>query len=93
MKKLFLMLVSLFMVVGCSCSNDKAADAVEKYLNDYKGLGDTVLKDIDGKEYFCTKKSTKNTSESSSTITIFYPITIYDTKKGRIYPPLYKPFL
>lgn len=46
MKKLFLMLVSLFMVVGCSCSNDKAADAVEKYLNDYKGLGDTVLKDI-----------------------------------------------
>ena len=47
MKKLFLMLVSLFMVVGCSCSNDKAADAVEKYLNDYKGLGDTVLKDID----------------------------------------------
>ena len=47
MKKLFLMLVSLFMVVGCSCSNDKAADAVEKYLNDYKGLGDTALKDID----------------------------------------------
>ena len=47
MKKLFLMLVSLFMVVGCSCSNDKAADAVEKYLNDYKGLSDTVLKDID----------------------------------------------
>ncbi len=47
MKKLFLMLVGLFMVVGCSCSNDKAADAVEKYLNDYKGLNDTVLKDID----------------------------------------------
>ena len=44
---ILLTLVSLFMVVGCSCSNDKAADAVEKYLNDYKGLGDTVLKDID----------------------------------------------
>ena len=44
-----------------------------------------VLKDIDGKEYFCTKKSTKNTSESSSTITIFYPITIYDTNIDKLF--------
>ena len=47
MKKILVMIVSLFMVVGCSCSNDKAADAVEKYLNDYKGLSDNVLQDID----------------------------------------------
>ena len=47
MKKLLLMLGCLVMVVGCSCSNDKAADAVEKYLNDYKGLSDNVLQDID----------------------------------------------
>ena len=47
MKKVLIMIVSLFMVVGCSCSNDKAADAVEKYLNDYKGLNDHVLEDID----------------------------------------------
>ena len=41
------MIVCLLMVVGCSCSNDKAADAVEAYLNDYKGLNDQVLDDID----------------------------------------------
>ncbi len=37
----------MFLVVGCACSNDKAADAVEKYLNDYKGLSDNVLASID----------------------------------------------
>ena len=47
MKKILGMLGCLLLVVGCSCSNDKAADAVEKYLNDYKGLSDHVLEDID----------------------------------------------
>ena len=47
MKKILLMVGCLFMVVGCACSNDKAADAVEKYLNDYKGLNNQVLEDID----------------------------------------------
>ncbi len=47
MKKIILFLTCLFLAVGCSCSNDKAADAVENYLNDYKGLKDNVLKDID----------------------------------------------
>mgnify|MGYP005773451599 CR=1 FL=1 len=47
MKKILGILGCLVMVVGCSCSNDKAADAVEKYLNDYKGLNDHVLEDID----------------------------------------------
>ncbi len=47
MKKIIIFIVSLFMVVGCSCSNDLAADAVEKYLNDYKGLSDSVLTGID----------------------------------------------
>ena len=47
MKKILLMFGCLLLVVGCSCSNDKAADAVEKYLNDYKGLSDHVLEDID----------------------------------------------
>lgn len=47
MKKILGIFVCLLMVVGCSCSNDKAADAVEKYLNDYKGLSDNVLADID----------------------------------------------
>ena len=47
MKKILGIFVCLLMVVGCSCSNDKAADAVEKYLNDYKGLNDHVLDDID----------------------------------------------
>ena len=47
MKKIIIFIMSLFMVVGCSCSNDLAADAVEKYLNDYKGLSDSVLTGID----------------------------------------------
>ena len=47
MKKILVIVSTLLMVVGCSCSNDKAADAVEKYLNDYKGLSDHVLEDID----------------------------------------------
>ena len=37
----------ILFVVGCSCNNDKASDAVEKYLNEYKGLSDNVLKDVD----------------------------------------------
>lgn len=47
MKKLLMVLMCLVCVVGCACNNDKASDAVEKYLNDYKGLSDNVLKDID----------------------------------------------
>lgn len=47
MKKLLIFLTCLVCAVGCSCNNDKASDAVEKYLNDYKGLSDNVLADID----------------------------------------------
>lgn len=47
MKKLLLFLTCLFFAVGCSCSNDKASDAVEKYLNDYKGLSENVLEDME----------------------------------------------
>lgn len=47
MKKLLIFLMCLICVVGCACNNDKASDAVEKYLNEYKGLSDNVLKDMD----------------------------------------------
>ena len=47
MKKIVGIIACLFMVVGCSCSNDLAADAVEQYLNDYKSLNNYVLEDID----------------------------------------------
>ena len=47
MKKLLIIISCLLLTVGCSCSNDLAADAVEKYLNDYKGLKDNVLSDLD----------------------------------------------
>lgn len=47
MKKILLIASCLLLLVGCSCSSDKAADAVEKYLNNYKNLDDTVLADID----------------------------------------------
>ena len=47
MKKIIMVLCSLFLVVGCSCSSDKAADVVEKYMNEYQGLSNKVLDDID----------------------------------------------
>lgn len=47
MKKIVGIIACLFMVVGCSCANDLAADAVEQYLNDYKSLNNYVLEDID----------------------------------------------
>ena len=47
MKKLIGLIACLFIVGGCSCANDLAADAVEKYLNDYKSLNNYVLEDID----------------------------------------------
>lgn len=47
MKKIFLLLTCLFLVAGCSCSNDKATDAVERYLNEYKGLSSNVLSDME----------------------------------------------
>ncbi len=47
MKKVIIFLTCIFLSVGCACSNNKAADAVKDYLNDYKGLSDNVLKDID----------------------------------------------
>lgn len=52
----------VFLTVGCACSNNKAADAVEKYLNDYKGLSDNVISDIDElvkKENLADKSSEK----------------------------------
>lgn len=44
-----------------------------------------VLKDINNKEYFYTKMLTDNTSESNSTITVFFPITIYDTNIDKLF--------
>ena len=46
MKKIILILISLFLIVGCGKS-DTAAEAVEKYFNDYKSLADNVLADLD----------------------------------------------
>ena len=46
MKKIILVLISLFLIVGCGKS-DTAAEAVEKYFNDYKSLADNVLEDLD----------------------------------------------
>ena len=47
MKKILVSLFILLGIVGCSCSNNKAKDAVENYLNDYKGLSSNVLTSID----------------------------------------------
>lgn len=45
----------------------------------------TVLKDINDKEYSRIRMFSQNISESSSTITIFYPITIYDTNVDKLF--------
>lgn len=47
MKKFLVLISALFLVVGCSCSKEMPKDVVDKYLNDYKGLKDNVLSDID----------------------------------------------
>lgn len=47
MKKVLGIIGSILLVVGCSCSNDLASDAVEEYLNNYKGLSDDVLAGIE----------------------------------------------
>ncbi|MBQ6686951.1 MAG: hypothetical protein IJN03_00315 [Bacilli bacterium] len=46
MKKIFIMVVSCLLLVGCSLTEEKASDAVKKYLHQYNNLGDIVLADI-----------------------------------------------
>ena len=45
----------------------------------------TILKDTNNKEFSRIRMLVKNTSESDSTITIFYPITIYDTNIDKLF--------
>lgn len=44
MKKLLLMFVSLFVLVGCM--DNLAADSVKNYLNQYRNLSDNVVADL-----------------------------------------------
>ncbi len=44
-----------------------------------------ILKDVDNKVYSYTEMSSKNTSDSTSSITLFYPITIYDTNIDKLF--------
>lgn len=45
----------------------------------------TILKNIHNDEYSIVKMLTNNISESSSEITLFYPITIYDTNIDKLF--------
>lgn len=45
MKKILLMVVAAFFLIGCMDS--KASDAVENYLNQYRNLSDSVITDLD----------------------------------------------
>lgn len=47
LKKLIVIVMSLFLVVGCGCTNNKAADSVKDYLNNYKNLDDNVNSQLD----------------------------------------------
>ena len=44
-----------------------------------------VLKDANNKNYYYTKMSSQNNSEVNSTISIFYPLTIYDTNIDKLF--------
>lgn len=46
MKKIFLVMATCLLLVGCSLTEQKAKGAVEDYLNQYRNLGDTVLIDL-----------------------------------------------
>lgn len=47
MQKIIVIVISLFLVVGCGCSMNKASDAVKKYLDSYKELDDDVATQLD----------------------------------------------
>ena len=47
LEKVFVIVISLFLVVGCACSVNKAKDAVEDYLNNYQSLDDNITKQLD----------------------------------------------
>lgn len=45
----------------------------------------TILKDINDKEYSRIRMFSHNISETNSTITVFYPLTIYDTNVDKLF--------
>ncbi len=45
MKKILLVIVATFLLVGCM--NNKASDAVKNYLDQYRNLSDNVIADLD----------------------------------------------
>ncbi len=48
MKRLVLVILSIFLIVGCSCTlMDTPAKKTEEYLNNYKNLDEDVLSDLD----------------------------------------------
>lgn len=48
MKKFLIIIMSLFMVVGCSCKNEDSASAsVEKYLDRYRNNESVVMDELD----------------------------------------------
>lgn len=55
MKKLIVLFISLFVIVGCSCSKQMTAkDAVKDYLEQYRLHDEKVLKALD--EYIATNQ-------------------------------------
>ena len=47
MKRFLIFFLSLFLVVGCSCSGDKASDAVKEYFAKYNNHHGEVLGELD----------------------------------------------
>jgi hypothetical protein len=46
-EKLIVIVLSLFLIVGCGCTNKKASDAVKDYLDNYRNLDDSVTTQLD----------------------------------------------
>lgn len=47
MKKILLIVLTLFCLSGCSCSNNTAKGAVEAFLDEYRNLSASVVGDMD----------------------------------------------
>lgn len=82
MKKILLLALSIFSLVGCSLSNTPKGK-VESYLNQYNNLSDNVKKDMEGK-ITSENLSTENIDIYRKVLTRQYQDLDYEIKDEKI---------